>query len=208
MPCHILCMESIISFLPFPTTSMGHLIICLGARIQWTYSIYGVPCLVSTIPRNSLYSLCSVWDLLPAFCGICCLPFVELSLLHVGHTAILLWNLLYSVGPAAYFLWDSLPAFDGNHYLFPQARSPHCHLSGQMSGPTHMAPLAHQFPAWLLSSLQLHFSGLHPFPAILLNSQVSRVEGRPQNRSPWWLSACPTTCFLGLQHHHLAGECI
>lgn len=105
---------------------MGHLIICLGARIQWTYSIYGVPCLVSIIPRNSLCSVgsaaCSVWDLLPAFCGICCLPFVELSLLRVGHTAILLWNLLYSVGPAAYFLWDSLPAFDGNHYLFPMNR--------------------------------------------------------------------------------------
>ena len=81
---------------------------------------------------------CFIWDLLPAFCGICCLPSVELSLLCVGHTTILLWKPLCSVGPAAYFLWDSLPAFDGNHYLFPM----------NLLLPVSTGPVTPLPPAW------------------------------------------------------------
>lgn len=187
---------------------------------QVTHWINGVPCLVSVIPHHSLYcyglccllymglATCFLWDLLPAFCRTQSTSCGTHYYIVVETTLFCGARCLLSLGLAACFRWESLPVSHEPPPACFQARSPHYHLPGQMSGPTHPAPLAHQFPAWLLSSLQLRCSGLHPFLDSLLSSQVSRVEGRPQNPSPWWLSAGPTTCFLGLQRHHLAGECI
>lgn len=125
-------------------------------------ALYGACCLLSVG-----FAACFLWDLLPAFCR-------TQSTSSGTHFYIVMETTLFygarclpSLGLAACFLWESLPV---SHEPPPACFHRPGHPIAWTNVRPHPAPLAHQFPAWLLSSLQLRCSGLHPFLGILLSS--------------------------------------